>query len=379
MNTFELVHHRLCNQGISCNTFSRPDEVVARFGALQAQDRPSSLWAIGLRAPSSSAEDIEKAIVDGRIVRTWLLRGTLHFTAAEDVRWMLRLLSPRLIAGSKRRDDQLALDGQVYARARGLLSDVLQGGEPLARQELMGVLEKAGISTAGQRGYHILWHLALTGLICFGPMKGRQPTFALLDEWSPHGKELTRDGSLEELASRYFTGHGPAQLPDLIWWSGLSASDARAGLELAKPGLVEATFGGATYWSRPSEHQNAEEFGGLQLLPGFDEYIIGYRDRSAVLDRRHTKKVLSSNGIFHPTLVIDGRARGSWKAVRKRKEIIIEASPFSALSKEEIRSLEAAGARYGRFLGLPATMCVGEVSTGEPASSRAASVPPATI
>lgn len=365
MNAYDLAHRRLCSQGISCGALRMPHEAVSRLGALQAQDRPSSLWAIGLRVPSSSVEDIEKAVAAREIVRTWLLRGTLHFAAADDVRWMLRLLAPRLIAGSKRRDEQLRLDDQVYARSNELFADALQGGALLTRQEMMDVLKKAGISTAGQRGYHILWHLALTGLLCFGPMRGKQPTFALLDEWSPTGKEMTREGSLAELARRYFIGHGPAKLPDFTWWSGLLTSDARAGLEMAKPRLVEEAFDGETYWSGPPGPPNEDEGGDL-LLPGYDEFVIGYRDRSAVLDGRHSKKVLSSNGIFYPTIVIDGRVRGSWKANRKNKEILVEASLFSALSKAEVRSLEDAAARYGSFVGLPSVINVRKASTIEP-------------
>ncbi len=266
---------------------------------------------------------------------------------------MLRLLAPRLIAGSKRRDEQLRLDDRVYARSNELFTDALQGGGLLIRQEMMDVLEGGGISPAGQRGYHILWHLALTGLICFGPMRGKQPTFALLNEWLPPGKEMTPEEALEELARRYFKSHGPSQLRDFTWWSGLPTSDARAGLDGAKPELVEETLDGKTYWSGPPGPQSKGDNTAVHILPGYDEYIIGYRDRSAVLDERHSGKVLSDNGIFYPTILIDGQAQGTWRVTKRKHMLTIEARPFTPLSKAEVRSLERAAARYGDFMGLP--------------------------
>jgi len=182
----DLTSRRLCAQAITC-PLRTPHDAVARLTAAQAQDRPSALWAIGLRTTGGSAEDVEKAVGSRSIVRTWLMRGTLHFAAAEDIRWILDLVAPRVLAGSRRRDELLRLDEEVYERSRAAFAGALGDRGCLTRSEMMRVLEEAGISTAGQRGYHILWHLALEKLICFGPMAGKEQSFVLLDEWVPPG------------------------------------------------------------------------------------------------------------------------------------------------------------------------------------------------
>lgn len=351
MASSEIAARRLCAQGISCSS-STVHDAVSRILALQAQERPSSLWAIGLRSLGSTVADVERAVTSGTIVRTWLMRGTLHFTAAEDVRWLIQLVAERVISRSRRRDEELGLDGRTYGRSRDVLTKALDSKGSLTRGEMMAALEKRGITTTGQRGYHILWHLALTGTICFGPMTDGEPSFVLLDDWVPASKGITREEALGELAWRYFSGHGPASARDLMWWSGLPMGEVREGIETASSRLIEEVHDDTTYFSAPSR---AGTNGGSNviLLPAFDEYIIGYKERSALLDREHTKDVLSSNGIFYPVLAINGRARGTWRGKRSKKGVVIEVSPFSRLTSSEIDSLERVVACYGAFLDVP--------------------------
>jgi len=221
----------------------------------------------------------------------------------------------------------------------------------------MSVLENNDISTAGQRGYHILRRLALEGLICFGPMVGREPSFVLLDAVVPKAPRLERDEALALLARRYFKGHGPAGLRDLVWWSGITVSEARSAIDEAGPDLVQEVINGSTCWSVPmcQETQNGPR---THLLPAFDEYIIGYQDREAMLDAGHAKRVLSSNGIFYPTVVVDGRVRGTWRANRSKSKVTIEATPFSPLSSRDKEGLDEAAERYGKFIALPAKLIV---------------------
>jgi hypothetical protein len=352
MSLGDLARRRLCAQGISCS-FPEAHDAVTRLTAVQAQERPSALWAIGLRTGMTSG-GVERAVTSGSIIRTWLMRGTLHFTAAEDVRWLLDLLAPRVIAGSRYRDEQLGLDDEAYGRSGEVLAGALEDRRRLTRSEMMRTLEGTGISTAGQRGYHILRHLALKGLICFGPMVGREPSFVLLDDVAPRAKSIPREEALAKLARRYFAGHGPAGVQDLVWWSGITVPEARKGIELARPGLTEETCNGTMYWSAPGS--SADDRAAAHLLPAFDEYIIGYRDRSAVLDQRHTQEVLSSNGIFYPAMLIDRRVRGTWRAAKKKNEVTVEARPFSRLTPDELLSLREASALYQRFIGLPVTL-----------------------
>lgn len=348
----DIVCHRLHNQRIVQEKFELPSQAVAWFGAMQAQDYASTKWAIGLRCHGTTDAIIEQAIVNKTIVRTWLMRGTLQVVAASDVRWMLTLLAPRIIANSARRHQQLELDDATFAHSYETFTKVLQGGKQLARAEIMLVLEEAGLSTTGQRGYHILRRAGLEGLVCFGPIQDKQQTFVLLDEWVPHSKNMKRDEALAELAGRYFRSHGPATLQDFVWWSGLKVVDARAGLEMTKTRLYQETIDGQTYWAAQNKSIPKDRSPTAYLLPAFDEYFLGYKVRNAVLDAKYDKQAVSSNGVFRPMIVIDGQVVGIWKRMLKKGSVIITPDPFNSLTKAENQALLAAANQYSAFLGL---------------------------
>jgi hypothetical protein len=353
MTTLDIAHHRLYNQQISHTKCTTPAEVVAWLGAVQAQDYPGAKWSIALRLPNGTDRDIEQAIADKTIIRTWPMRGTLHFVAAADIRWMLALLTPRIIAGSTLRHQRLELDEAIFARCKELFTKVLQGGKQLTRDEMYAVLEQNTISTAGQRGYHILWRSAQEGLICFSALRDKQQTFALLDEWVPNAQNMERDQALAELAKRYFTSRGPATVQDFAWWSGLKISDARVGLEMVKSQLVQETIAGQTYWM-PNISISQSSSTTVHLLPGFDEYVLGYKDRSAVLDPMHAAKICpGNNGMFMPTIVINGRIVGIWKRTLKKHTVVMTPSPFTALTATENHAFSTAAGHYGTFLDLP--------------------------
>ena len=344
---------RLHNQQISRTRFNTPEQIVAWLGGMQGQDYAGAKWSIGLRLPNATAADVERAIDERKILRTWPMRGTLHFVAAADVRWILALTSPRNIAGSARRRGNLELDDKTLARCREVFTKTLQGGKQQSRDEMYAALESAGISTDGQRGYHILWNSALHGLICFAATTDKEQSFALLDEWVAPTQDKTRDEALAELALRYFTSRGPATLQDFIWWSGLSAGEARAGFEAIKSHLVQETVNKQTYWM-PADVAVPKEERSAFALPGFDEYLLGYKDRSAVLDTAHAEKVCpGGNGIFASTIVIDGRVVGTWKRTIKKSEIEITATPFTGLSKADKKRYTEAANCYGEFLKMP--------------------------
>ena len=215
-----LVLHRLANQHITGPGFEHPEQALRWMGAIQAQDYAQAVWAIGLRSESATLVDVEQAIAEKKIVRTWPMRGTIHFVPAEDVKWMLQLSAPRMLAGVRGRQAQLGLDPAVLERSRQIFYDALHGGRRLTRAEMLATLERAGIPTQSQRGYHILWYAAQTGLICMGPMHKKAQTFVLLDEWVPGSRDLPREEALGELARRYFSSHGPATLRDFARWAG---------------------------------------------------------------------------------------------------------------------------------------------------------------
>lgn len=242
MGTFNIPDQRLYNQCISNHRFKKLEEVVQWLGAVQAQDYLGSLWAIGLRLKNARETHIEKAIADKKIVRSWPMRGTLHFVAAEDLRWMLKLLTPRVIQRSAGLYKELQLDNRVFGKSRKTVTTALRDGKQFTRSEIYAVMERSGISTHDQRGLHILGHLAQEGLICFGPRNGKQQTFVLLDEWIPPAKMPDREQAIEKLTRSYFNSHGPATVKDFAWWSGLAFTDAKNGIEGIKSGLSKQSL-----------------------------------------------------------------------------------------------------------------------------------------
>ncbi len=357
MTHVDVALQRLFSQQIAQPTFAHPSEVVAWLGAVQAQDYLGALWAVGLRTPGATEQMIEQALAEKTIVRTWPMRGTIHFVAAADVRWMLELLAPRVVRRSASRRTQLGLDETIIAASAKVIARTLQGGKQLPRNALYGLLEQAQIATDSSRGLHILGRLAHDGLLCFGTRDGKQPTFALLDEWVPGAQSLPRDEALATLALRYFTSHGPAIVQDFMWWSGLTVTEAKAGLAAITSQLGRELIGGQDYYfgqalpAAPTRPLDAF------LLPPFDEFLVAYRDRSAALDAHgHALVVPGGNGIFNPIIVIDGRVVGTWKRTIKTDSVVMTFSPFTSFSDEQIRAITAAAERYGRFVGKTAVV-----------------------
>jgi hypothetical protein len=348
-----LAHMRLTSQQIAAPSARTPAEVIAALGAMQAQDYGGALWAIGLRLHGSTESDIERAVAERTIVRTWPMRGTLHFVASNDARWMLELLTPRVLEAARKRHAELEIDDALLRRIRKILGRALADGRYLTRDATFELLAREGVETDAPRRYHIPFRLAQEGFLCFGPREGKQPTFALLEEWTPNARRLDRGEALAELALRYFTSHGPATVQDFAWWSGLRAVDARAGLEAVASRLARETVDGTTFWMAPG--LAAEPAPAAHLLPGFDEYLLGYTDRSAVLDPRHAPKIIpGNNGVFMPTVVLDGQVVGTWKRTPRKKALTITLQPFARATKALTRTLEPAAERLGAFHGLPA-------------------------
>jgi hypothetical protein len=352
----DLSQRRLRNQYINGSRLEEPAEVVRALCAVQAQDYYSALWAIGLRLRRVREATIEEAIIERRIVRTWPMRGTLHFVAAEDVRWLIGLLAPRTLrrnAARLRRD--FGIDHPLISRASKVVKVALSGGCALTRAALYEQLEAQGIETGQQRGMHILWWLAHEALICCGPRAGKQHTFVLLDEWIPPGRSsVTREEALALLARRYFAHHGPATRADFVWWSGLAVADANAAIEGARSQLSAEEDGKTIWWSGAGAPGRATRGASCHLLPVYDEYTVGYADRSAALGAVHSKRVAAGHGIFRAPIVIDGSIVGSWTREIDKSRVDIRVVPLSRFDREQLRSIDEAAERYGSFLGLAA-------------------------
>jgi hypothetical protein len=348
----DIIGQRRQNQALARPWTGDPAEVVAWFGAVQAQDYLGALWAVGLRTLDAVESDVELAIAERRIVRTWPMRGTLHFIASEDVHWMLDLLAPRIIQRhAARLEREFELDSAALTRSRKIIVKALAGREPRTRVELYETLNDNGISPAGQRGVHILGRLAQEGLICGGPRSGKQPTFVLLDEWLPEMRGLLREDALAELALRYVTSHGPATVRDLSWWSGLNLAESREAIGLVERRLEGETIRGERYWFVHAERRTRRTpVATAHLLPPFDEYLVGYHDRSAVLQSEFSGRL---KALLSPVVAMNGRIVGTWGRMLRKGRAEITVAPFGRWPSGAREAILHASRQYGEYLGVP--------------------------
>jgi hypothetical protein len=337
-------------------------EVVRGLGGLQAQDTPASRLALRPRSAGLDEAAVRHACNEERsVVRTWVMRGTLHMVAAEDAGWLVALLGPAFAAADRRRRLQLGLDDELCERALAALPAVLAGG-PLPRAELVSALAAKGvrIDPDGQAPAHLVGYAALRGLVCRGPdLAGDQASYALLEDWV--GADRMRrprdpDDALAELARRYLGGHGPAAPEDLAAWSGLAAGPARRAFELVAAELRPVELDGRTLWApagAPAARRPAEPV--VRLLGRFDDYLLGWRGRDLILDPRHARRI-QAGGWIHPAVVVDGRVVGTWQARRAGDRLDVSVEPFGRLPPGSRPGLEAEVADLGRFLGVEARL-----------------------
>jgi hypothetical protein len=323
---------------------------------VQAQDYLAAKWAVGLRLLHGTDDLIERALDNGSILRTHVMRPTWHFVTPADIRWMLALTAPRLRAATATYYRTLELDNKVLSRSIDVITRSLQGGKALARSELAVILQGHGIDVRNSmRLGSIILHLEFAGAICSGGRRGKQFTYALLDERVPPSRVLEREEALSLLIRRYFTSHGPATLKDFAWWSGLTTTDAKAGLGMVKHDLVQETADEETHWFSPKPSCTKVSSTQVLLLPNFDEYAVGYADRSMIFDVSHTAKLDSrASPIAQHTIVVDGKIAGTWKRVIKKDSVTLAPKLFATITMAQNRALAKAAAGYAKFLGVPA-------------------------
>ena len=325
---------RLAAQRLIGEPCADATRVVRWMTCLQAQDLPGVVVSVALRSQSRRRDEVEAALATGAIVRSWPMRGTLHFVPAEDLGWMLELTRARSFSGSARRRADLGIADADIARAVELSREALRGGRQLTRAELFSVWEAHGVTTAGQRGYHLLWNVAQAGAVCFGPLSGREQLIVDLDDWVAAPRRLDPEEALTEWALRFFRSHGPATLKDFARWTGLPVSVARAAAQAVRTQLAALDVAGVEHLMDPETPDRLAACGSssreVLLLPGFDEFVLGYGDRSAVLDAEHATAIVpGGNGIFRPTVVGGGRLLGTWKHVGRGARRTLEATPFT--------------------------------------------------
>ena len=352
MNLTDIANRRLINQQIQQPQFESVKKLVDWMGALQAQDYGIAKWAIGVRIPNATDQIIETAIDNGEIIRTHLLRPTWHFVSADDIYWMLALRAAPIKASFQSRFKQLGLSESIFAKSNLVLENLMRGGKHLTREELLPELIKAGISIDENRASHLLVQAELDGLVCSGATKGKKLTYALLEERVPRTSLPTKEEALAKLAKKYFSSHGPATLPDFVWWSGLSVNDAMHALEMVKLDLSSKTVEAQTYWFSNFQSSQQTDNDVAYLLPAYDEFIISYKDRQAALPFENFSKAVSNNGIFRPIVVVNGQVTGIWKRTIKKDKVLMETGLFQPPDQTNIRLIEKAAMQYENFMGM---------------------------
>lgn len=346
----DIIDARLRNQRLIGAPLAAPADVVRWLGAVQAQEYDQAKWALALRARRASDAGIERAIIEGTILRTHVLRPTWHFVMPADIRWMLALTGPRISRAMGSYYRRLELDATVFRKSERAIARALRGGAQLTRQELKVALQRAGVNTDGvQRLAFLTIQAEIDAVICSGGRRGNQFLYALLDDRAPASRSLSREDALAELTRRYFTGHGPAQLHDFTWWSGLTVGDARAGLEMAADELATEVVDGRTYWFAKTVRSLTAPRRAY-LLGLYDEYLIAYKDRSVALDRSQWTRITAGHAFLAP-VILDGRVIAGWKKVARGARTVVRVKPFAPPGRIDSRAVADAVDRYASFCG----------------------------
>jgi hypothetical protein len=342
---------RLANQGIAPPVHESAVDLVRRLGAVQAQEYAAAKWALALRLASQPADaDLDREVDEGRILRTHVMRPTWHFVAPADIHWMLALTAPRVRRALTYGYRMFGLDDAVCKRATKIFERALRDGAALTRPELGVHLARSGLAMKGVMLALVTIHAEIECAICSGPRRGRQLTYALLDHRAPSATRFTPEEALAELTSRFFRSHGPATIRDFVWWSGLTMTEAKRGVDAAS--ARRETIDGKDYWTIGATAASRPRRGRVDLLPIYDEYLVAYRDLDAV------PRGPGQFGRLEQAIVVDGQVAGTWQSVRSTKAAVMECTLRRRLTDGERRALAKTAARYGRFLGVPLSINV---------------------
>lgn len=351
MTLTDIATLRLWSQQIAASKCKTVKDVIAWMGAMQAQDHTMAKWALGVRCPAATIAKVETALDKGAILRTHLLRPTWHLVSADDIYWLLELTAPYLLASQKTRHKELELTETIFSKSNRIIENALSKGPHLLREEILAALQQAKISTEDNRSSYLLCRAELDGIICSGKTRDGKQTYALLAERVPNKKTLSKEEALATLAERYFTSRGPATLKDFINWSGLSITDAKRALEMVKARFMQETVNGDAYWFNGAVTKQANGDPAVHLLPGFDEFIIGYKDRTASLPLAHTKTIINVNGIFRPPLVVNGQVKGLWARTLEEDKVGIAITLFPGSGRPAKQLMDQAAEKVGLFYG----------------------------
>ena len=351
----DIASRRLRNQHLAGRGLDGAAEVVRHLGAVQAQDYRGATWAVAQRCGLPTAASIGAVVASGSILRTHVLRPTWHFVVAADIRWMLALTGPRVLAGSAARQRELGLDQTTFARVHKILERSLAGGVAMTRSEVAAILVAAGVTLEGQRLVHLLLEAELAGVICSGPPAGKAQTYALLEERVPPAPVMQPDEAAAELAARYFASHGPARLADFTWWSSLTVAQARAAIQAAGDRLATDVVDGRPVWFSPTDAPGITPAPFVRLLPNYDEYVVAYRERVDYYDRALDPQLVRG-GVMANVVTLDGRVVGNWRRKPRGHGITVVIEPWREFDDVTWDLVAAEVTRLGRHLECPAVM-----------------------
>jgi hypothetical protein len=343
-------------------------EAARHMLATQAQEFWGGRWAVAARTRGvTTVRDVDAAFDRGEIVRSWTMRGTIHLIPAEDLAWVLSITGERQRRQAAAVHRAEGIDADEVDRAEAAVRAALAGGNRLTRKELFEVLERAGVSTAKQRGYHLLVALSLRAVVCQGPVVPREggPTreqyIVLAEEWIRDA--VTPADPLAELFTRYIRSHGPAGARDFAWWTGLPLGVSRAAAEraaasssdgagVAAPVVLVDDDPEPTYIAAGPRPRALPSAPAVVALPPFEEYYLSYVDRTVPCAPEFLSAIgPSMNGIVRPILVARGEIVGVWThsvAVGRHADDPIPElfAPGTATDAEIVAALD----RYRRFI-----------------------------
>ena len=343
-----LAVKRMYNQQIIDSRFNQPEDVVTYMVAMQAQDYAGAQWAIGLRMTNAKNHIIEKALNEGKILRTHLLRPTWHFVSPADIRWLLTLTAPHIHAASVTMNKKFELNDKLFTKSNEILAKALQNNTQLTRPEIDNLLKQAGIATNDTRLSLLLIRAELDQVICSGARSGKQFSYVSLDDRAPLTPPLSHEEALAKLAAGYFNSRGPATLHDFAYWAGLTITDARIGLENVKSNLADEVIDGKTYWMSGDQEINTQQKNKAYLLPMYDEFAIAYKDRNAMVNPLYLTQAM--HVIFDAVIVVDNQVVGTWRRTIKKNSADICLNLFGKLNKTKTTAVEIASKKYQKFL-----------------------------
>jgi hypothetical protein len=346
-----VLRRRIFTQCLVGPKLPEPEDAVRLLPAVQSQEDAHGFWSLGMRTRGSTYAEVKEAFDEGRILRTHMLRTTWHFVTPDDIRWILAATSPRVLTVFGSHFRSLGLDERTQQETGALVVNILEGGQHLTRKEIGAELERQGVTLGGERLTYIVMSAELRGLICSGPMRGAQHTYAVLDERVPPGLTYDKEEAQTELAFRFFKGHGPASLTDFTRWSSLTVTEAREAIQAAAARLDSTEVDGQTQWFDPTAPKPRSAQLTAHLLPLYDEAWLTYPKLNFETAAGHPHS--PDMQLFTGSVIVRVRNVGTWRRTITTKKLTIETDLAPGLDDRSHKAVHEAVERLTEFLGHP--------------------------